>query len=85
MMINRPEVKLRVLKKGDCFMFNQEPYKISKTYWENLGLLKHKVYVCRMKFEDYDTHFLPDIDVYRISCDLFDLLVTAENKEQQLI
>ena len=76
--MNKPEVKLSMLKKNNCFMYNREPYQIIRTYWENLGLIKRKIYVCRMKFENYDTHFLPDTDVYHISYGLFNSLVRIE-------
>lgn len=82
MTIKEPEVKLRALRNGDCFMFNRQAYIVKKTFWENLGMLKRKVYVCRMKFNDYDTHFLPDEDVYRISRGLYDILVQAENNKE---
>ena len=78
-MIKEPEVKLSELKKGDCFMFNRDPYIIMKTYWENLGMMKRKIYVCRMKFDDCDSFMLSNTDVYRISRGLFDLLVRINN------
>lgn len=74
-MFKKPEVKLSALKKGDCFMFNNAPYIIEKTFWEDLGMMKRKVYVCRMKFENHDSFILPNTDIYRISRGLFDLLV----------
>lgn len=80
-MFKEPEVKLSALRKGNCFMFNRQAYIVKRTYWEDLGMLKRKVYVCRMKFGDYDTHFLPNEDVYRISRGLFDILVQSDNKE----
>ena len=69
-----PEIKLIMLKKGDCFMFNREPYKVINIYWEKSGLLSRKTYVVRMKFESYDVYLLPDTNVYRISRGLFDVL-----------
>lgn len=51
-MFKEPEVKLRALRKGNCFMFNRQAYIVKRTYWEDLGMLKHKVYVCRMKFNN---------------------------------
>lgn len=83
-MIEKPECKLGTLKRGDCFMFNGEPYRVKEKALENLGMLKRKVYICRMKFADYDTPFLPDTGVYRISKGLYDLLVKTENEEEKL-
>lgn len=80
-MIKEPEVKLLKLKKGDCFMYNRFPYIVKDIYWEDLGMLKRKVYICQMKFDDYDTPLLPDTDVFRISRGLFDLLVQTDEKE----
>ena len=74
-MIENPEVQLSVLEKGDCFMYNGEPYIVKKIYWEDLGLIKRKVWVSRMKFENHDWHSVGDITVYRISKELYDLLV----------
>ena len=34
-----------------------------------------------MKFDDHDTHFLPDEDVYRISRGLYDILVQTDKEE----
>ena len=51
-MIKEPEVKLLKLKKGDCFMYNRFPYIVKDIYWEDLGMLKRKVYICQMKFDD---------------------------------
>ncbi len=81
-MIENPKCKLGTLKKGDCFMFNRQPCIIKRIFWEDLGILKRKVYVCHMKFADYDSHFLPDADVYQISKGLHDLLVETENEEE---
>ncbi len=78
-MFEQPEVQLSALKKGDCFMFNREPYIVKGTYWENLRLFKRKIYMCRMKFSVYDAHFSPDTEVYRISRELFDMLVQGDN------
>lgn len=80
-MITEPEVKLAKLKKGDCFMYNRFPYIVKNIYWEDLGMIKRKVYICRMKFDDYDTPLLPGTDVYRISRELFDMLVQTYEKE----
>lgn len=77
-MIEAPECKLNDLKIGDCFMFNREPFIVRNIFWDNLGMLKRKTYQCRMKFEDYDSFFLPDLEVYQISKGLFDLLVKTE-------
>ena len=74
-MIENPEVQLSVLEKGDCFMFNGEPYIVKKIYWENLGVLIRKIWVSRMKFENHDWHSVGDITVYRISKELYDLLI----------
>ena len=82
-MITNPQCKLAIMKKGDCFMFNGQPYIIKEIFWEDLGMLKRKVYVCRMKFDDYDSHFLPDTDVYQISKGLHDLLVETEIEEEK--
>lgn len=80
-MFKEPEAKLSALKKGDCFMFNRQAYIVKRIFWENLELFKRKVYVCRMKFDDHDTHFLPDEDVYRISRGLYDILVQTDKEE----
>lgn len=84
-MFKEPAVKLSELRKGNCFMFNGQPYIVKRTYWQDLKLLKRKVYVCRMKFEDYDWHTIGDIDIYRISRDLFDILVQSDNNENSQI
>ena len=55
-MIENPEVQLSELKKGECFMFNGEPYIVKRIYWEDLGLLKRKVWVSTMKFDNSDWH-----------------------------
>lgn len=73
-MFKEPEVKLSALKKGDCFMFNRQAYIVKKISWGGLGLFGRKVYVCRMKFDDYDTLFMPDEYVYRISRVLYAIL-----------
>lgn len=82
-MIEKPECKLGTLKRGDCFMFMHQPYIIKKIFWEDMGVLKRKVYVCHMKFADHDSHFLPDTDVYQISKGLYDLLVETNNEEEK--
>lgn len=77
-MIENPQFKLGTLKKGDCFMFNRQPYLIKRILWEDLEILKRKVWVCHMKFCDYDSHFLPNTEYYQISRGLYDLLVETE-------
>lgn len=80
-MFKDPVVKLGRLRKGDCFMLNQEPYIVKKTYWNRFPpMIKLKMYVCQMKFEDFERHLLADEDVYRISRLLFDNLV-LENQQ----
>lgn len=74
-MIENPEVQLSTLKQGDCFMFNGEPYIVKRTYWENLGMLKRKIWVSTMKFNNIPWHSTGDILVYRISKGLYDLLI----------
>lgn len=81
-MFKKPVVKLDVLRKGDCFMFNGQPYIVNKTFWEDLELFKRKIYVCRMKFEDYDWHTTGDIEIYRISRALFDILEQSGNNSE---
>lgn len=81
-MFKEPIAKLNELRKGDCFMFNGQPYIVKKTFWEDLKLFRLKVYVCRMKFEDYDWHTIGDIEVYRKSRALFDILVQSENEDK---
>lgn len=73
-MIKDPEVQLSALKKSDCFMFNCEPYIVKRTYWEDLGMLKRKIWVSTMKFDNRDWHSVGNIDVYQISKGLYDLL-----------
>lgn len=70
-----PESKLSKLRSGNCFIFNRQPYIVISSYWEDLVIIKRKMYVCRMKFEDYDTHFSATEDIYHISRGLFDILV----------
>lgn len=74
-------VQLHTLKEGNCFMFNGLPYKIDRTFWYNLGRgLKRKIYVCKMKFAksvEEDWHTVGDVEVYKISCNLFDMLVPS--------
>lgn len=77
-MIENPVVQLSALKKGDCFMFNGEPYIVKKTYWEDLGMIKRKVWVSTMKFNNHDWHSTGDIIIYRISKDLYDILVQTK-------
>lgn len=74
-MIENPEVQLSTLKQGDCFMFNGEPYIVNKTYWEDLDMLKRKIWVSTMKFNNTPWHSIGDIIVYRISKGLYDLLI----------
>lgn len=81
-MIKQPEVELSTLKSGDCFMFNGQPYIVKRTFWQDLGMLKRKIWVCRMKFDNYDWHTVGDVTVYRISKGLFDLLVQTNNEEE---
>lgn len=78
-MYKEPEVNLSDLRKGDCFMYNRQPCIVKKTFYENHGFLKIKTYICRMKFDDYDFACLGDTDVYRISKNLFDILI--QNKK----
>lgn len=80
-MFKEPEVQLSALRKGDCFMFNRQAYIIKRTCWNGDHFLKRKVYICRMKFSDYDTSFLARETVYRISRGLFDILVQANNEK----
>lgn len=79
-MIENPEVQLSTLKKGDCFMFNGEPYIVKRTYMEDLGMIKQKIWVSTMKFNNMDWHSIGDIDIYRISRGLFDILVQADKE-----
>jgi hypothetical protein len=74
-MIENPEVQLQALKKGDCFMFNGEPYIVKRIYWANLGMIKRKTWVSTMKFDNHDWHSTGDITVYHISKGLYDLLI----------
>lgn len=74
-MIRNPETTIHQLKKGDCFMYNREPYIVRSTYWENLGMIKIKIFVMRMKFDSHDWHTRDNLKVYRISRGLYDLLV----------
>lgn len=76
-MIQNPEVQLSTLKQDDCFMFYGEPYIVNKTYWEDLGLLKRKIWVSTMKFNNIPWHFTGDMTVYHISKGLYDLLIQA--------
>lgn len=77
-MIENPEVQLSKLKKGECFMFNGEPYIVKRIYWEDLGLLKRKVWVSTMKFDNSDWHSIGHIEVYQISKGLYDLLIQSK-------
>lgn len=77
-MIENPEVQLSALKKGECFMFNGEPYIVKRIYWEDLVLFKRKVWVSTMKFNNIDWHSIGDIEVYRISKGLYDLLIQSK-------
>ena len=77
-MIENPEVQLSELKKGECFTFNGEPYVVKKIYWENLVLFKRKVWVSTMKFNNNDWHSIGDIEVYKISKGLYDLLIQSK-------
>jgi hypothetical protein len=77
-MYKKPEVKLGALRKGDCFMFNNSPYIVTKTFWEDIGLIKRKVYECREKYHGWEYNFIRDTDVYRISRALFDIIVQGE-------
>lgn len=81
-MFKEPVPKLSELRKGDCFMFNGQPYIVKKTFWEDLELFRRKIYICRMKFEDYDWHTVGSITIYRISRALFDILVQSDNKDK---
>ena len=77
-MIKNPEVQLSELKKGECFMFNGEPYIVKRIYWEDLVLFKRKVWVSTMKFNNIDWHSIGGIEVYRISKGLYDLLIQSK-------
>lgn len=70
-----PEARLRQLRKGDCFMFYGNPYIVIRTYWRKTGLFRMKKYICKMKFNEQECCFTPDVEVYRISRMLFDVLV----------
>ena len=77
---NKKLVKLHTLNKGDCFIFNGLPYKIEKVSAEDIGSsgLKSEIYVCKMKFEnnEFKKWFTTgDIEVYKISRNLFNMLV----------
>lgn len=55
-------------------MFNRELYIIKKIYWEDLGVMKRKIWVSMMKFDKHEWHSIGDITVYHISEGLYDLL-----------
>lgn len=76
-MFKEPEVQLSALRKGDCFMFNGEPYIVKKTYWKDLGMIRQKIWVSTMKFDNRAWHSIGDITVYRISKGLYDLLIQS--------
>ena len=59
-------------------MFNGEPYIVKRIYWEDLGLLKRKVWVSTMKFDNSDWHSIGHIEVYQISKGLYDLLIQSK-------
>lgn len=82
-MKEEPVAKLSTLKKGDCFMFNGQLYIVKNTFWKHWELFNQKIYVCRMKFEDHDWHTIGDIEVYRISRGLFDLLTLSDENENK--
>lgn len=82
-MIEKPECKLGSLKRGDCFIFNDRPFIIKGTYWENSRLFKQQVFICRAKFADYDSFFSPYTDAYQISKGLYDLLIETNNEEEK--
>ena len=73
------ECRLDSLGPGNCFMFNRQPYIVLGTDWEDLGLFKKKVFICRGKFAVFDSYFSPDTDIYRISKNLYDALVRNED------
>ena len=77
-MIENPEVQLSALKKGECFMLNGEPQIVKRIYWEDFGLLKRKVWVSAMKFNNNDWHSIGDVEVYKISKGLYDLLIQSK-------
>ena len=63
-------------------MLNQEPYIVKRTYWNRFPpMIKLKMYVCQMKFENFERHLLADEDVYRISRLLFDNLVLEKQQD----
>lgn len=76
---NKKLVQLHTLNKGDCFIFNGLPYKIDRKYWVDLGRgLKRQMYVCKMKFAkniSEDWHTVGNVEVYKISRNLFNMLV----------
>ena len=75
---NKKLVQLHTLNKGDCFIFNGLPYKIDRVFWENLGMMKRKIYVCKMKFakrDDAELNTVGTIEVYKISRNLYNMLV----------
>ena len=71
----KPIKKLFCLNKGDCFMFNGKPYIIKKTYWQNYGMLKRKIWICEMKFDKKEWCTTGNIDIYQISKDMYELLI----------
>lgn len=72
--------KIRKLKKGDCFVFQRAPYVVKDIYWESFGMMKIKVYILQMKFDNHDWHTRDDLTVYKISKTVYDLLEKEEKK-----
>ena len=75
-----PKAQLRQLRKGDCFMLYGNPYIVIRTYWSKAGPFKLKKYICKMKFDELECGFTSDVEVYRISRFLFDVLVQGEQQ-----
>lgn len=78
-MIQNPEVQLSSLQKGDCFIFHELPYIISKTYWDEECIPKRKIWVSTMKFDNKEWHSVGDVIVYQISKGLYDIFPKYKN------
>ena len=48
---------------------------VKKTYYENYGMLKRKIWICEMKFDNKEWHTIGNIDIYQISKDMYELLI----------
>lgn len=61
-------------------MLYGNPYIVIRTYWSKAGPFKLKKYICKMKFNELECGFTSDVEVYRISRFLFDVLVQGEQQ-----